>query len=135
MINELLSEIIAIQSFSKQNLYQFQTVLDDNLVDLIAADPVLAASKTNDPLWNQAQQDLVDMKALQDDTAAMAQQFEAKINNRWTEAQGLDTDVRASTVKGLYAEYKRLSDQQTIKASRTQVHSLVAGYSTQEGQI
>jgi hypothetical protein len=126
MINELLSEIIAIQSFSKQNLYQFQTVLDDNLVDLIAADPVLAASKTNDPLWNQAQQD---------DTAAMAQQFEAKINNHWTEAQGLDTDVRASTVKGLYAEYKRLSDQQTIKASRTQVHSLVAGYSTQEGQI
>ena len=63
------------------------------------------------------------MKALQDDTAAMAQLFEAKVNNHRAEAQGLDTDVRTSPVKGLYAEYQKLSEQQTIEASRTQVHS------------
>lgn len=51
----------------------------------------------------QAQQCLVDVKALQSDTAAMARHFEAKVNNSWAKAQCRDTGVRMITVEALYA--------------------------------
>lgn len=57
----------------------------------------------------------MDTKALQDDTARMARQFEAKVSNQWTMAQDLDTGARISTVMALYAEYKQLSEPQIIK--------------------
>lgn len=52
------------------------------MFDVIAAGFILAAEKRKDALWNQAHQNLVDMKALQDDRAGVSHQFQAKVNSK-----------------------------------------------------